>query len=457
MINTGTQFGLNPFAAMQQFAGQGVAAGSAEAAAPQHTVANPTNATSTATNSGGAMMMAPMTMMSPAYMMAYPQMSAAYGAAGSAASAGSVSESAHVTANPTNSTVQDQAAMAGGYGAYGGAGMPMLGGFAMPVMVMAPVFVAFGIPMMYFGGGAQAQPPLDGEVNSVDDVAADAAGDLVDDVADQVPTVPDAVIPDGEGASVDVVPVNSQTESDQNAAPTLPIVQMDAAEFSRYRSVEKSAQLETTLSMELTTKDGDVISLTFNQLDSSSSASFRGVTLEGVRVQDGSMDESTERVVNMSVDGDLNADEQAAIDAVLSSVIQSVQQFFTGDVGASVAQLKAMDFDSAQLSELSLNMSMTKTAQISKAYQGAQDMPGDGFERNGDATQVLEFLASEQKRLVDVAKQVLEAPSAAKLIRTLVPPLLADPFEQLRSAIADADQPDTEAATNSAAEVQKQA
>ncbi len=418
---------------------------SAGQASGGHTVANPTSAT------GGfmsaPMMMAPMTMMSPAYMMAYPQM---MGGAGTMMAPGAVPVSSagatggsHVTANPTNAMAKQSSGFAGGFGGYGGMGMPMMGGFAMPSMMMSPVFMVFGFPMVF--GGSAAQPPIEGEVQAPLEEPA------VEVDAPRVPVldVPDIVdIVDGEAPTVDVVPPGAASDdvapevsvaSDEEAAPqlpTLPITQLDAEDFSRYRMVEKSRQQEATLSLELTTAEGDLITLDFSQIDSAERSNFRGVSLEGEQIKDRYYNETMERVVNMSVQGELNAEEQTAIDSVLSSVVDVVQQFFTGNVGQAVTRLKTMDFDAQQLSELSLNMSLTKSAQVSKAFHNGMDHLHDLKNRDGDIAQVLDFLASEQKRLIDMASDVLDTPSAARLVRSLVPPMLSDPFAVLRDEVA---------------------
>ena len=144
-----------------------------------------------------------------------------------------------------------------------------------------------------------------------------------------------------------------------------------------------------------------------------------------------------ERVVNMDVVGDLSDAEKAAVDSVLASVVNAVQSFFSGNVGDAVAQLKAMDFDTGELAELSLNMSMSRSAEISKSYLGGAESLQDLMSRDANVGQALEFIASEQKRLIDLAKDVLDAPSAARLVRSLVPPMMSDPFADLAQQVAD--------------------
>ena len=378
------------------------------------------------------MMIEPMTMMSPAYMMAYPQMMG-----GTMAAPGTATEGGHVTADPTNSLVRQSGGFNGGFGGYGGMGMPMMGGFAAPAMMMSPVFMVFGSPMVF--GGSAAQPPIEGEVQVPADTEQGVATDFPDivDIIDIEATTVD-VVPPGP-VSNDVAPTVDGASTEPKSAsqlPTLPISQLDAEDFSRYRLVEKSLQQEATLSLELTTAEGDLITLDFSQIDSVEMSRFRGTSLEGEQIKERSYSENMERVVNMSVLGELNAEEQAAVDSVLSSVVEVVQQFFTGNVGKAMAKLKSMDFDAQELSELSLNMSLTKSAQVSKAFHNGMDQLHELKSRDSDIAQALDLLASEQKRLIDMAADVLDTPSAARLVRSLVPPMLSEPFAALRDEVA---------------------
>jgi hypothetical protein len=392
----------------------------------------------------------PVAMMSPAYLMAYVQMPVAMGgfsgampgasfapnaAAGTSASMTGMPSSAadnpngasHVTANPTNSTASAAMPSMAGYGGYGGVGG--YSGYAMPVMMMAPVFLQMGYPMVF--QGSVAQPPATRPA-SEDVVAPSSPETQIPDI--QTDAVPDApVITDSP--VIDVVP-QADTDKPSSSLPSLPISSMQADDFADYKLIEKTKQQETNLSFSLTTKDGDQITLNFSQIDAASTMRFNGETLEGGTMKDSSFTEESERIVNMDVVGDLSEDEKAAIDKVMSTVIEAVNAFFTGKVGDAVAKLKAMDFDGAQLAEMSLNMSLSKSASVSKAYHDGADYLHDLKNRDADIGQALEFMATEQKRLIDMAKNLLDAPSAAKLVRSLVPPMMSEPFAQLAEQIA---------------------
>ena len=103
-----------------------------------------------------------------------------------------------------------------------------------------------------------------------------------------------------------------------------------------------------------------------------------------------------------------------------------------------MSKLKAMDFDSSELAELSLNMSMSKSAEITKGYHNGDDRMHDLRNRDADVVNALEFMANEQKRLIDVASEVLEMPSAVKMVKALIPPMMSEPFAELRDEIQSA-------------------
>jgi hypothetical protein len=467
MIQFGYSLGFAGFSSYQsqstQSLPQALPQGSAQdVPAPAHTTTNPTM------SSAMALPMYPVAMMSPAYMMAYPQMSSPMGMApmgmpqnggmlggmndATMAGAAPASGGGHVTANPTNSLASsassgmasgmsgfgmDPMSGMGGYGGFGGVGM--YGAFVMPVVMMVPVFIQMGYPVFQ---GSQAQPPVPSSGASGASAAAEAVqaeAGVETPGADLGEAVAPAPV-NTEGVVIDVVP----TAKDETAGlPRLPITELGAEDFAKYRLIEKSKQQETSLSLTLITQDGDKISLEFNQLDSMQMSRFHGRTLEGEKVKDMAFTEETDRVVNMEVIGDLSDDEKAAVDKVLSTIIEAVSKFFSGDVGQAVDKLKQMEFDGQQLAELSLNMSMSKSADISKAYHNGAEHLHELKNRDADIGQALDFLASEQKRLIEVAREFFDAPSAAKLVRSLVAPLLSEPFGQLSEQIAAAKELDT--------------
>jgi hypothetical protein len=60
---------------------------------------------------------------------------------------------------------------------------------------------------------------------------------------------------------------------------------------------------------------------------------------------------------------------------------------------------------------------------------------------------VLDFFADQQRTLIDSASEVLDRPSAVKMVKSLLPPMLEKPFaqlaEKLDQAIVEAADVDT--------------
>jgi len=305
----------------------------------------------------------------------------------------------HVTHNPTNSMT------AGSYanGAYPG---PTMGGaMAAPIgfgafmlaqpILLAPVFLQFGMPV--FAGYAYGPEAP---------VAAEEPALAPEQAAE--PVVAEPVVAD------DALPAES------------PIKQYAAEEFSRFRMKSLDAELVTSLELSLKTREGDLVTLDFNQVDVLQRTRFAGTSLDGDSVRIDSFNEETDRVVNMNVSGDLSEVEKAAIDSVLARIIEVANKFFDGSVSAALNKLKTMEFDTGTLAELSLKMSMTKSVAFTRAYQGGEEQLHGLASRDSEVNSMLEFFADEQKKLIDMASSVLDGESAVKLVRSLLPAMIAD-------------------------------
>ena len=370
--------------------------------------------------------------LTPAFALVAPQLgaTAGYGAAGSVPG-GQAAEGQHVTANPTNAMANSAG---GSAGAFAAGGFGLAAGFGMPVMFLAPVFLGFPLAVPPAGGQSPAPQPAP---------APEPAPAPVDEapLPDPVPQPAPAPQPPVEAPVIDVVP-----EQPANL-PNLPISELTAEDFARYRSREVDKRFEANLSLDLRTQEGDTVTLDFSQLDVLEKSRFRGRTLDGGKVRDFEFNQSQDRLVNAELTGDLNDAERAAIGNVISTVIEVAQSFFRGDVGQAVAKLQSMDFQADQLAELSLNMSMSASVAVSSAYHNGDDRLHQLAGRDSDVSQALEFMASEQKRLLDLAQEELDPASAAKLVRTLLPTLLSEPFAELNEAIAPpaTDEADTAA------------
>lgn len=174
-----------------------------------------------------------------------------------------------------------------------------------------------------------------------------------------------------------------------------------------------------------------VITLDFSQLDIVEATRFRGRTHDGDRVRLSSRYESTRRIVNIEVRGDLSDAETEAINKVLSAVIEAADQFFDGSLDKAMKQLLSMDFDTEELAEFSLQMNMTKSVEVTRSYQGGRRHLAHLAERDNGIMKLLKRFASEQHQLINLASEVLNPESAVRLVKTLLPPMLENPLAVL--------------------------
>ena len=116
---------------------------------------------------------------------------------------------------------------------------------------------------------------------------------------------------------------------------------------------------------------------------------------------------------------------------VLSAVIEAADKFFDGSLDKAMKQLMSMDFDTEELAEFSLRMNMSKSVEVTRAYQGGRRDLAHLADRDNGIMKVLKHFAREQHKLIDLASEVLNKESAVRLVKTLLPPMLEDPLTGL--------------------------
>lgn len=194
-----------------------------------------------------------------------------------------------------------------------------------------------------------------------------------------------------------------------------------ATRFSSY-----SEHNETEFSLELRTREGDVVSLNFRQLDYRSSAQGNGGSVS---------EQGLERMVNMSVTGDLSDAEFAAIDRMLAQVTEEAASFFEGDLLVTAARLMSLDFDSEQLASFALDFTRTSQIELTRVYSDSSQSLSDLASRDSEVASLLEMLASTQRQLMEEARVLFDAPSAAKFARSMIPELFSFGDENGTSAV----------------------
>jgi len=138
----------------------------------------------------------------------------------------------------------------------------------------------------------------------------------------------------------------------------------EANRSSRYST---QASQQNSMSLELMTKDGDKISLSFMQ----SSSSFSYGAQEGHQmIAAAGFEQGMEW--QMDVMGSLDEGEQEALTNLLQDVEKLSQSFFSGDLGGALEQAMQLGFDGDELASMSLNLRQESFSSVSRAYNSVQ-------------------------------------------------------------------------------------
>jgi hypothetical protein len=135
----------------------------------------------------------------------------------------------------------------------------------------------------------------------------------------------------------------------------------DSAATLSYRRTERAG-------LYIVTQEGDVVRLRIkvrDAMDATASSSTDSSTDSGTEVAQLAVDARSSVKISFHVDGDLNADELAAIRNVVEQVGALADQFFGGDVPAAFAAAKDLNIDGAQLAKVGLRLSVRQSVTYS--------------------------------------------------------------------------------------------
>ena len=139
---------------------------------------------------------------------------------------------------------------------------------------------------------------------------------------------------------------------------------MPAFEANRYSS---QVSQKNSMSLELMTKDGDKISLSFMQ----SAESFSYAEKQGHQyIAAAGFEQGLEW--QMDVMGSLDEGEQEALTNLLRDVEKLSGTFFSGDLGGALEEAMQLGFDGDELASMSLNLRQESFSSVSRAYNSVQ-------------------------------------------------------------------------------------
>ncbi|WP_413699199.1 DUF5610 domain-containing protein [Psychromonas sp. KJ10-10] len=126
-------------------------------------------------------------------------------------------------------------------------------------------------------------------------------------------------------------------------------------------------------SFQFTTNEGDKVSITFNSDYQQQTASVLNLSEDSLDYSSSTMT-SFEGSFNFEVNGDLNEDEQRAINELMNSLQQVSDLFFDGELEDAFDEATQISMDPTHLASFSMDLQRTETVVSIKEYQ--QVMPG---------------------------------------------------------------------------------
>lgn len=136
----------------------------------------------------------------------------------------------------------------------------------------------------------------------------------------------------------------------------------DMAFQSIFMQSSRSAQLQ------IETQQGDLVTIAFNQSSSTNRSSLQASRLgHTLNAYQESVKFNSE--LNITIEGDLNEDEQNALRQVMQNMHRISNAFFHGDMQAAFKHAMKAGFDSEQIAGFSLDLSEQKSVQAVAAYR----------------------------------------------------------------------------------------
>ncbi len=134
------------------------------------------------------------------------------------------------------------------------------------------------------------------------------------------------------------------------------------------------ASLSNNAEYKFTTAEGDEVSISFSDsFESQSASSYQKQGNSEGYISESS--QSRELSFSMSVNGDLNEDEQKAINELMEDIQGVSKTFFSGDLDKAFEEAQALSLDNEQLVAFSMDLRQTKTVATIKSYEEYRPIP----------------------------------------------------------------------------------
>ena len=123
-----------------------------------------------------------------------------------------------------------------------------------------------------------------------------------------------------------------------------------------------SVLLTQSFNFELTTADGDKVSIKIDKLDAATESSDGSSRLSQAGYQ-------------LSIEGDIDAEEQKAIDNLLAEMTAVADTYFSGNTQAALEQVNNMGYNTSEIASFTLNLREVQQTKATSAYQTINELP----------------------------------------------------------------------------------
>lgn len=196
----------------------------------------------------------------------------------------------------------------------------------------------------------------------------------------------------------------------------------DALDAVRLR--ERTVVREVAFSFDVVTQDGDHVNVSLDLTDSRTYSQLNARTNDGDRYRVQGFERSLERNVNITISGELDEAELAAIDKVSSQVVEIARDFLAHGGRTSLEQAAKLEIDSSELSSFALKLAQSskRTVQATQ-FDGAHAAQRLARLDRRFAADLAGLGASLQK-LITAPDPAVDTGTKAQLANKLLPHLL---------------------------------
>lgn len=131
-----------------------------------------------------------------------------------------------------------------------------------------------------------------------------------------------------------------------------------------------------SLQLDIVTAEGDTVTLTLAQEGAAKLVDYQGAGAAGTVTAAG-VSLSARGNFSYTVAGELSVEESAAIYDLLGRVDELAGRFFSGDIAGLLEQAGGLDPDMKALASFSLQLDLSRSAQVTTAYRTVQAMAPD--------------------------------------------------------------------------------